>query len=88
MRCAAVFCSGVDRDRAGVHPDVRPLPQGPPADPRGAGPGSLLAAGRAQAHRRLRLPHLRPLGEERRAAEPGRPLPEHRQGHAARAGGI
>lgn len=67
---------GSDSERARLHQDVQPLPQGAAANPRGAGEGSLLHPRRAQAHRRLRLPDLRALGQERGAAEPSSPLSE------------
>lgn len=69
--------SGADSHRVGLHQDVQPLPQSSPADSGGAGQRSLLPPRSPQTHRRLRLPHLRSLGEERGAAEPSRPLPEH-----------
>lgn len=80
--------SGVDSQRAGVHQDVQPLPQGAAADSGGSRQGPLLHSWRPQADRRLCLPHLRTLGEEGRAAESSRPLSKHGQDHAAGPGGL
>ncbi|KAM4820793.1 phosphorylase b kinase gamma catalytic chain, skeletal muscle/heart isoform 1-T1 [Thomomys bottae] len=61
-------------DRAGLGEDLLPVP------PREAGhqgdrhPRPLRPAATATPHRCLRLPNLRPLGEEGAAAEPGSPL--------------
>ncbi|XP_043373209.1 phosphorylase b kinase gamma catalytic chain, liver/testis isoform isoform X2 [Dermochelys coriacea] len=75
---------GAGVDGAGLHPHVQQLPGADAAGDAGAAAARpLRAEGRAQAHRRLRLPHLRPLGQEGRAAEPRRPLREPAQGSAA-----
>lgn len=69
--------SGADSQCAGLYQDVQPLPTGTAADPGGASQRSLLHSWCSQTHRRLCLPHLWSLGEERGAAEPGRPLSKH-----------
>lgn len=69
--------SGADNQRARLHQDIRPLSTGATTDARGASQGPVFPPRRPQTDRRLCLPHLWPLGEERRAAEPGRPLSKH-----------
>lgn len=69
--------SGVDSQRASMHQDIQPLPTGETTYAGGAGQRPLLRARCPQTNRRLRFPHLRALGEERGAAEPGRPLSKH-----------
>lgn len=69
--------SGADSQRARLHQDIRPLSAGATTDAGGAGQRPVFPPRRPQTNRRLRLPHLRPLGEERGAAEPGRPLSKH-----------
>lgn len=79
---------GADSERTRLHQDVRPLPQGSAANARGAGQRSLLPPRCPEAHRRLRLPHLRPLGEERGTTEPSSPLSEYSQNRAAGPWGL
>ncbi|XP_028845013.1 phosphorylase b kinase gamma catalytic chain, liver/testis isoform isoform X1 [Denticeps clupeoides] len=79
---------GSDPDRPGLHPGAAALVPVSAADARGAERRPVLAARRAEAHRRLRLPHLRTLGEEGGAAEPRGALPERGQGLPAGLGRV
>lgn len=69
--------SGLDRDCFGLYTNAVPLQSSQTANKGASGKRPIFPAWCAEAHRWLCFPHIWTLGEERRATEPSRSVPEH-----------